>query len=88
MLIELDDFMLDKIIAQALLDTYRSVLDNPHKVPIFSTDKEEEDKQVKKLLKSIEMVHNWYNVKPLQERLKQEQALEELSDISQELELE
>jgi hypothetical protein len=88
MIVELDDDMLDKLFADSLLNTYRSVSNNTSGIAIFSFDKEEESKKIKKLLRSIERVHDWYSAKPLQERLKQEQALEEFTAVSQELKLE
>jgi hypothetical protein len=73
MIVELDDDMVDKVLADSLLNTYRSVQENPSNIPIFALDKEEDAKQVKKLLKSIERVHDWYSARPLKERLKQEE---------------
>lgn len=85
MLIEIDDDVVDKVVAESLLNTYHSVQENSCGIPIFSMDKEEENKKVGKLLRSIERVHDWYNATPLKQRLKSEKALEEISSISQEI---
>jgi len=87
MLIEIDGDAVDKVVAESLLNTYRNVQENTCNIPIFSMDKKEEKKKVDKLLRSIERVHDWYNATPLKQRLKSEGALEELSAISQELNL-
>jgi hypothetical protein len=88
MIVELDDDMLDKLFADKLLENYRNVSNNTSGIAMFSLDKEEDSKKIKKLLRSIERVHDWYSYKPLKERLKQEEALEKLTNISQELKLE
>jgi len=85
MLVNLDDDMLDKVVAESLLNTYRLLLENPSNVRVFSMDVEEDKKKVGKLLKSVERVHDWYSFTPLKQRLKSEEALKQLHAIDQEL---
>ncbi len=84
MLVELDDDMLSKVVADSLLESYQLVLDNNG--PMFSHDRDEEKKKkVKQLLKGLERSHDFYSVTPLKQRLKSEKALQELHNIDQEL---
>ncbi len=83
MIIELDDDMLSKVVADSLLESYQLLLDNNG--PMFSHDHDEEKKKVKQLLKGLERSHDFYSVTPLKQRLKSEEALKQLHAIDQEL---
>jgi hypothetical protein len=83
MLVELDDDMLSKVVADSLLESYQLVLNNNG--PMFSHDHDEEKKKMKQLLKGLERSHDFYSVTPLKQRLKSEKALQELHKLDQEL---
>lgn len=63
---KLDDAFVDEITRQNLLNTYDSLFKdymNPYEriVPYFSYDEKQDQKQLRKLLKSLYRVIDWYS---------------------------
>ena len=54
--------LLDKLIVSSLREAYESYLNNPSGIPFYSYDEKEEAKQVKKMLKALKRVHNYYSI--------------------------
>ena len=54
--------LLDTYIAQSLRETYYSYKNNDLGVPFYSYDEKEEAKEVKKMLKALKRVHNYYTI--------------------------
>jgi hypothetical protein len=59
MKIELDDEAVDGVVALRLREMYGDLQDGT--VGLFSIDQKENDKEVKKMIKAIKRVHNFYS---------------------------
>lgn len=53
--------LVEQVVQKSLRETYE-MLDRPQTIPVFSCDHKEEAKKLKKFLKALRMVHNWYTV--------------------------
>lgn len=53
--------IVEQIVAKSLRETYE-MLNQPQCIPVFSGDPKEEAKELKKFLKAIRKVHNWYTM--------------------------
>ena len=53
--------VIEHIVATSLRETYE-MLSQPQDIPVFSGDPKKEAKELKKFLKSIRKVHNWYTI--------------------------
>ena len=53
--------IVEQLVAKSLRETYE-MLDRPQTIPVFSCDPKEEAKELKKFLKAIRKIHNWYTV--------------------------
>ena len=52
--------LLDTYIAQSLRESYISYKYNESGIPFYSYDEKEEAKEVKKMMKALKRVHNYY----------------------------
>ncbi len=52
--------LLDELCRANLIESLELIKDNNIGIPIFSTDPEVEEKEVKKLIKAFERVLDWY----------------------------
>ena len=53
--------LIEQVVQKSLRETYE-MLNRPQTIPVFSCDPKEEAKKLKKFLKALRMVHNWYTV--------------------------
>lgn len=53
--------VLDQLVANNLRETYE-MLSQPQCIPVFSNNPKKEAKELKKFLKAIRKVHNWYTM--------------------------
>jgi hypothetical protein len=62
MMIEIDDDCVDFMIVSALRQSYESLKEGPNDGMYSWDNAEENDKEVKKLMKAIKRVHNYYSI--------------------------
>ena len=53
--------LLDQLVVKTLKDSYE-MMSQPQNIPVFSCDPKKEKKKLKKFLKSLKLVHNWYTI--------------------------
>lgn len=58
-IIEIPDDEMDNFVRMSLKQTYE-LMSEPQDIPVFSHDPDEDAKEIKKLLKALKRVHNWY----------------------------